>query len=149
MADRRTPNQHRWGMLGTTHEAAAVPPQKQMMSRDLKWEDFDHTKTLKLGFSGSTSIIFTRQPLDKYNCAVLRFCDEVAFTAEKRRLVETALAETALANERFLTVLCSFSYNQKIFVVSELADISLADIIDCTIPLQEIQLATILDQVSF
>jgi hypothetical protein len=128
-------------MLGTTHEAVTAPPQQ--LSRKLEWEDFDHTKTLKLGLSGSTSIVFPRQPLSNSDCAVLRFCDEVAFTAEKRGLVETAI------NEHFLSVRCLFSYDRKFFVGSELSDMSLADIIDCTIALREIHLATILAQVRF
>lgn len=113
----------------------------------LGWEDIDHSQTLDLGCQGSTSLVFRKDfdsKRDTLNYMVLRFCDRCDFTPEKSQLVEMAYD-----NASFLSTGCLFDYNQKVFVGSELADMSLADIIDCTIPMDEVHLSTILDQVSF
>lgn len=113
------------------------------------WEDIDHSQTLDLGDPGSTSIVFTKDFNDRANAVnymALRFCDQCDFTPEKRELV---LLSQAHNNTSFLPTLCMFENNQKVYVASELSDMSLADIIDCTIPMTETHLSAILNQVSF
>jgi hypothetical protein len=109
--------------------------------KSLQWEDFDHSQTLSLGSTESTSIVF-----EKINPGhvALRFCQLSGFSAEKKRLVHIAQKAEQTG---FLTTRCIFNYEQKVYVGSELLDMSLADIIDCTIPLQEVHLSTILSQV--
>lgn len=121
---------------------------KSKSSNLLGWEDIDHSQTLDLGDLGSTSIVFQKvfdNKRDIPNYMVLRSCYQYDFTPEKRKLVEMAQAHD---NSYFLATRSIFNYNQKVFVGSELSDISLADIIDCTIPINETQLSTILYQVS-
>ena len=60
-------------------------------------------------------------------------------------MIELVSAEENL----FLIVYCILDKNQKVYISTELSDISLIDIIYCMIPIDEIHLSAILRQVSF
>jgi hypothetical protein len=124
----------RWGFLAEAGE--------ELVGREphLKWEDFDHLETLSLADSGSTTIGF----LKTYNNMVLRFCPVELYTAQRRYLVELELPSPGL-----LVTKGVFNHGDLVYVASELSDVSLADIIDGTISLQEVHISTILGQVSF
>lgn len=123
-------NQSRWGMLPKAAELSTV-----------KWEDFDHSQTLHLGYSTTTRIVFKFTTLDP---VLLKSCKSFSYTDLRGKLVEIAkTSQDAL----FLETKCVFSYRQDVYVGSELSDMSLEDIIDCTIPLQEVHLSSILYQV--
>lgn len=148
------PNKNRWGMFSSpatvfSAEDLTADHQHQLSPTNLlAWEDIDHTQTLELGDSGSTSLVF-RKDFDTEsampNYFTLRACHPSDFTAEKKQLVEMAVFHN---NALFLHVRCAYSYGQQLFVGSELADMSLADIIDCTIPIDEVHLSAVLHQVS-
>ena len=141
MVEGRTANRHRWGMLPAS---TSLEPLLENIAHRQRWEEFDHSQTLVLGDMNTTSIVFQKYPENKaFGLAVLRFCERKHFTDEKRKLLEAAGQKSQL----FLSTLCVFEHNRKIFVGSELSDMSLADIIDCTIPLQEIHVATVTKQV--
>ena len=113
----------------------------------LRWDDIDDSQTLDLGGSGSTSLVFTKNSdpgSPGPNYFTLRSYSQVKFTPERRRLIELASAEENL----FLSVRCVFNQNQRLYVGTELSDMSLADIVDCSIPVNEIHLSAILGQVS-
>lgn len=105
----------------------------------LSWDSFDHSRTLRLGLSGSTSIVF--QPA---SCGVfvLRFCNEDDFTPARKILMRMSASIDGL-----ISAPCHFFYDRKCYIGSELSDMSLSDIIECTLPLQELHLSTILSQV--
>jgi hypothetical protein len=144
---------NRWGMLGistvTPIERGGVLQKSKLLgriSKQLQWESFDHSKTLNLTESGATSIVYqwsTHHPL------VLRSCAEKDYTSQKRQLVEFARAnlKSEPNDSPFLSIECVFKHGSKYFVGSELSDISLEDIIECSIPLEEEHLSTILCQV--
>lgn len=126
-------NKHRWGMLpGAAGELG---------SSTLEWDDFDHSQTLCLGFSGSTSIVYQKHT---FNSFLLRFSKIDTYTSHRSQLVE--IARTDKTNS-FLNTKSVFEHKQRIYVASELSDISLEDIIDCTIPLNKIHLSSVLSQV--
>ena len=111
----------------------------------LRWEDIDDSQTLDLGGLGGTSLVFTKdseRPGPNY--FALRSYNQAEFTPERRRLIELASADENL----FLEVHCLFDHNRKVYVGTELSDMSLADIIDCTMPINEVQLSAVLGQVS-
>jgi hypothetical protein len=142
---RDTPNPHRWGVLmDPAHPSdgriSLLEPARKGL-KSLQWEDFDHSQTLSLGAAESTSIVFEKMNLGH---VALRFCPLSGYSAEKKRLVHIAQKAEQTS---FLTTRCIFNYEQKVYVGSELSDMSLADIIDCTIPLQEVHLSAILNQV--
>ncbi|KAH8787539.1 hypothetical protein F5882DRAFT_461552 [Hyaloscypha sp. PMI_1271] len=106
------------------------------------WEDLDHTQTLHLGDSEATRIVYQKLTFDY---AVLRSCPETEYTSEKKALVELSRTQS---NMHLLSTAWVFSYKRRLHVGSELSDMSLADIIDCTISLEEIHVKTILHQVA-
>ena len=142
---------YRWGML-----AAPVPAPADATSRSTsgasygdasskgaaQWEDLDHAQTLCLGNSGATTIVYRKPNLD---CAVLRSCSETQYTSEKKALVELSRTQS---NLHLLSTKWIFSHSKRLYVGSELSDMSLADIIDCTISLEENHIKTILNQVT-
>ncbi|KAG9240687.1 hypothetical protein BJ878DRAFT_524820 [Calycina marina] len=92
----------------------------------------------------STWIVYTNQSnVQDFEYIVLRCGEKRHFTTEKLALLKCARERT----NTFLSTLCTFEHNRRIFVGSELLDMSLADIIDCTIPLQEVHIATVIKQV--
>jgi hypothetical protein len=113
----------------------------------LRWDDIDDSQTLDLGDPGGTSIVFTKESSPESHepsYFVLRCSAQVEFTPARRRLLELASADEDL----FLAVRCVLHRSQKVYVGTELSDMSLADIIDCTISINEIQLSAILSKVS-
>ncbi|CZR55717.1 uncharacterized protein PAC_05605 [Phialocephala subalpina] len=132
-ANTGTVNKFRWGMLGNP----ASSPSSSKSS--LTWDDFDHSQTLNLGYSNSTSIVFQRKSFAPY---ILRFCDNSNLTEERKLLTDIAQPNTPLLATRFV-----FKYGKQHFVGSSLSDMSLADIIDSTIALEEMHVSAILKQV--
>lgn len=113
----------------------------------LQWDDIDDSQTLDLGRPGGTSLVFTKDSSPEShepNYFALRCDNHLKFTSERRRLLELASADEDL----FLAVRCVLQRNQMVYVGVELSDMSLADIIDCTISINEIQLSAIVSQVS-
>jgi len=123
---------HRWGMLRTYPKFE----DKQ------QWEDFDHSKTLNLTDSGSTSIVYHKHTSEG---AVLRFRAEKDCTSEQKQLAEMTYRSSS--QHGFLPVLCVFRHRSSYYVGSGLSDISLEDIVECSIPLDEGHVSTILFQV--
>ncbi|TVY13662.1 hypothetical protein LARI1_G009009 [Lachnellula arida] len=107
----------------------------------LQWEDFDHTQTLCLGYSGSTCIVYQK---NVFNSFVLRYCPEESYTQTRSQLVAMARVDES---KSFLSTNSVFKYSRNVYVASELSDMSLEDIIDCTIPLQENHVSSILAQI--
>jgi hypothetical protein len=106
-----------------------------------------NTQTLDLGGLGGASLVFTKisdRESHEPHYFALRSCNRVEPTPERRRLIEVASGDENL----FLTVRCLFDHNQRVHVGTELSDMSLADIVDCSIPVNEIHLSAILAQVS-
>jgi hypothetical protein len=147
----RPPKKYRWGMLDPSVAApiettnSLLPESKNLgdTEKHLQWEDFVHSKTLNLSDSGSTSIAYTRAT-DK--SIVLRFCSEKDYTPQKQQLVELAFLD--LESNAFLSTACVFAHNDLYYVGSEMSDISLEDIVESSIPLEEEHIWTILCQVS-
>ena len=116
------------------------------------WDDFDHSQTLSIGYSASTCIAYQKI---SFTCVVLKSCPESSYTPIRRWLAEIALAQSKDASEKisknslFLPTICCFKYQNRRYVGSMLSDISLADIISCTILLQESHLASVLEQVTY
>ena len=109
----------------------------------LQWEDFDHAKTLTLNESGTTSICYQK---DTNESVVLKLCEKKDFTPLRQQLV--TMAGLYGDDAAFLSTKCLFNYKQNVYVGSQLSDMSLADIIECSIPLEEEHVSTILNQVS-
>ncbi|TGO90369.1 hypothetical protein BPOR_0067g00110 [Botrytis porri] len=113
--------------------------------QNMKWEDFNHQQTLMLGYTNSTFIAYPKEakrgPHSEY---VLKSCTIRNYTPERLRLVD--LAREA-KGEFFLKTLCVFRYEERMYVGSELSDMSLEDIIHCTIHLNEHHLSAVLIQV--
>ncbi|KAJ8062047.1 hypothetical protein OCU04_009827 [Sclerotinia nivalis] len=111
----------------------------------MKWEDFNHAQTLVLGYTNSTFIAYPnntkKTPHSEY---VLKSCAIRDYTPERLRLVD--LAHDTIGSGFFLTTLCVFRSKERMYVGSELSDISLEDIIHCTILLNEDHLSAILNQ---
>ncbi|KAF7880472.1 uncharacterized protein EAF02_007318 [Botrytis sinoallii] len=114
--------------------------------QNMKWEDFNHQQTLVLGYTNSTFIAYPketkRSPRSEY---VLKSCTIRNYTPERLRLVD--LAREPSGSEFFLTTLCVFRFEERMYVGSELSDVSLEDIIHCTIHLSEDHLSAVLIQV--
>ncbi|KAI9763380.1 MAG: hypothetical protein M1840_000572 [Geoglossum simile] len=102
------------------------------------WEDFDHSQTLILGCSGLTCIVYDRET---YRPHILQSCRENITT---QRLL---LAGIAGESDLFISTHFVFVYRDNIYVGSEVAGICLADVIDCTIPLREAHVSSILKRV--
>jgi hypothetical protein len=87
----------------------------------------------------STSIIFDRKNHDP---SVLQHCNINNWT-ELRHL----LADLAKTNEFLISTYSIFSLDKEIYIKSQLADICLADIISCSLPVTEEHASAILTQV--
>jgi len=132
-----------WGFLGRKGPTSNGN-HKINTGHVLQWEDFEHTATLSLGDSGATSIIFPIRSFG-FDCLVLKRYPLDHYTEERRILVEMTLTNPAI--DSFLATKCVFSRDETICVGSEMSDMSLADIIDCNIPLKETHVSMILSQV--
>jgi len=130
-------SRYRWGLLSTGSKAL------NECEKHLQWEDFDHTQTLAIADSGSTVICYQEKTGD---FVVLKSCTESDYSTSRKKLVEMARSDEE--NALFLLTKCVFNYNDNVYVGSELSDMSLADIIECSIALEEKHLSTILNQVS-
>jgi hypothetical protein len=108
----------------------------------LQWDDFDYSQTLHLGFSESTSVVYRKNTFEP---TVIRSTSKVSYNKVKRGLVEMTRAHLNLKS--FMLTVCVIKYSSKIFVGSELSDISLAEMIDYTISFLECHLSAILSQV--
>jgi hypothetical protein len=147
-AETRSPPSNRWGILGNSTTlviGADISPSSSNFDNAIKpfqWEDFDHSKTLDLAESGSTSIVYHRTTGESF---VLRVCVEVGLTYQKKLLV--AIAGCHPSSSHFLSTACVFTHDSNYYVGSELSQVSLEDIIECSIPVEEGQISTILCQV--
>lgn len=114
--------------------------------QNLTWEDFNHNETLVLGYTSSTFIAYPKttgkSPYSEY---VLKSCATKEYTPERLRLVD--ISREIKGRELFLATLCDFRFEERMYIGSELSDISLEDIIYCTIQLNENHLSAILKQV--
>jgi hypothetical protein len=108
----------------------------------LRWEDIDHTKTLSIGDSGQTSIVYRENANDV--CCVLKSCSLMDYSQECEAMARIAQRDS---EGPLLFTKCIFNFDGRCFVGSELSGVSLAEIIDCTIYLKEVHLSTILQQV--
>lgn len=80
-----------------------------------------------------------------FTASVMRSCEPVSFTRDRQQLVQMARVH---GSTLLLATGSCFNFNHKVFVTSELFDISLADLMDCTILIQEDHLSTIIYQAS-
>ncbi len=132
--------QHRWGMLGKQPRAlnfGSAPAS----TPNTTWESFDHTNTLSLGYAKSTFIAYKTTTFEP---VVLRSCRKIDYSPNRELLVEISKAP---GGSGFVEIICIFAHNENVFIGSQLGAMALADLIDCTIPLQEMHLATTIKQV--
>ena len=92
------------------------------------YDIFDHTQTLRLGFP-EPCIVFEKTSYQPY---ILQCCKKEEFTAAKRRLTE--IAKT---NDFFITTRHIFPHADSYYIASDVADICLANIINCLILMTE------------
>lgn len=111
-------------------------PDEELPSRSL--EDFDHSQTLILGHSGLTRIVYERGTFRPH---IIQFCQK---DITEQRLL---LAQIARDDDLFITMHFTFVYRDNIYIGSKVADVCLADIIDCTVPLTEVHASSILRRV--
>jgi hypothetical protein len=111
-------------------------PEEEFSSRS--WEDFDHSQTLLLGYSGSTCIIYEKETFRPY---IFQSCEK---HITKQRLL---LAEMARDNDLFISTHFIFVHQNNLYVGSKVSGICLADVIDCTIPLTEVHASSVLKKV--
>lgn len=120
----------------------AIPEHKDEAFLSKRWEDFDHSQKIILGIWGSAWSIRDRQTNERL---ILQSCPQRSFTGTRYRLLEIARRRADLfATPKFL-----FFRNQHIYVCSEIAGLSLAEVIDSTTLITEAQVATILKRVIF
>ncbi|KAH8797852.1 hypothetical protein F5884DRAFT_758946 [Xylogone sp. PMI_703] len=105
------------------------------------WDDFNHLETLHLTGS-STTIVYTRKTFDEY---VLQYCKSLQWSQYRTRLIELTRAENG--NPLFIATHFIFPYKNCIYVGSEVAYISLYDIISSTIPMTDDHISAILRQI--
>lgn len=113
---------------------------EEFLSR--RWEDFDHSQKMGLGVWGSAWTVRDRKTSTEY---VLQSCHQSAWTVPRLRLLELAKQRTDL----FVTPKFMFFRKETAYVCSDIAGICLAELIDGTIAIQEIQAAAIIKQVFF
>ncbi len=102
---------------------------------------FDSDKTFQLGFPGSrTFLVWAKGSGEDH---ALQDCAAEDWTDERATVARIARTNIGLVGTHFI-----FQDNNRIYVASDIADISLADIIPCSI-LNEIQVSAILRQVVF
>jgi hypothetical protein len=105
-----------------------------------RWEDFDHSQKVGLGVWGSAWTIKDRTTSTEY---VLQSCHQSEWTLPRLRLVELARQRADL----FVAPKYMFFRGETTYVCSEVAGICLAEFIDGTMAIKEIQAASILKQV--
>ena len=106
------------------------------------WDDFDHSQTLH--FPGSTTDIVYERNHDDH---ILQRCKKQEWSSCRAKLIEITHAEKK--NELFIATRFMFSYRDYVYVGSDIADICLADIIYCTIPMIDHHVSAISKQASF
>ena len=111
-------------------------PEEDSSSRS--WEDFDHSQTLVLGHSGLTCIVYKRETFGPH---ILQSCEKD--NAGQHLL----LVKMARDSDLFIPMYFIFSHRDNIYIGSKVAGISLANVIDCTIPLTEVHASSILKKV--
>jgi hypothetical protein len=105
-----------------------------------RWEDFDHSQKVGLGVWGSAWTVKDRKTSADY---VLQSCHQSEWTLPRLRLVELAKQRTDL----FVAPRYMFFRSETAYVCSNIAGFCLAELIDGTIAIQEIQAAAIIKQV--
>jgi len=105
-----------------------------------KWEDFDHSQKLGLGVWGSTWTVRDKTTSKEY---VLQSCHQSDWTLPRLRLLELARQ----SDDLFVAPKFMFFQRERAYVCSDIAGICLAELIDGTIAIQEIQAAAIIKQV--
>jgi hypothetical protein len=110
--------------------------QLRVKRADLKWDDFDHSLDLYLGFKKLVRIVY---PRETYHPIALRSCDLDKYTAERLGLINITEG-----HHSFIPTMCVFPYQKKMNIGLELLDISLFDLISNTVRLSEIHVKAIL-----
>jgi hypothetical protein len=101
---------------------------------------FDADRTFQLGFPDSHTFLVWTKGSNKAH--VLQDCAAEDWTDQRAKVAQIARANINLICTHFM-----FQDNNRIYVASEIADISLADIIPCAILIDEPQVSAILRQV--
>ncbi len=109
---------------------------------NLGWHSFDHSRTQALGLARLTLLCYEKSKPER-RC-ILRACECQEWTPAR-----SELAELARIGNLFVLTQCIFFHNNRVYVGSEKMDMSLADIIDCTITLDESHVCTVLRKVDF
>ena len=138
---KASPNKNRWAILGRQSLLAKLDTDGRQPQKSGQWEEFDHSKSLILTHSGTACIAFRKVT---YERVVLKHCEDKYYSPERKFLVDIGRVN---GNIYFISTLYTFKHREKSYVASELSDISLADLIDCTMRLDEINISTILGQV--
>lgn len=109
---------------------------------DLKWDDFDHKLSVYLAPSEKTRIVYEKE--NEYTPVVLRSCNLDDWTPERLGLTRITKYQSS-----FLSTRCIFPYNGQMYIGCELQDVSLLNLIDCTVPLSEDHIKAVLQKVSY
>ena len=114
------------------------------------WDDFDHAQGVPLGPQHPmhpTKLVLERRT--NTHC-VLQSCPQSSWTDSRAKLLEIARKSSLFIPPRFM-----FVHQSNVYVGSEVAystdgrpELTLADIIDSTLPITEIQTAAVLKQAS-
>ncbi|CZR64894.1 uncharacterized protein PAC_14794 [Phialocephala subalpina] len=122
---------------------AELREEEEFLNR--RWDDFAHVQGLPLGPQHPvhpTKLVHERRTNKPY---VLQSCAQISWTGSRAKLLEIARRSDSFIPPRFM-----FVYEGNVFVGSEVvysADgqpaPTLADIIDCTLPISEIQAAAV------
>ena len=103
-------------------------------------ERFDNSKTLVLGFGEFTCIVQDRTTLSTH---ILQYCDSKDWSEGCSRVVELGKTNSCLVSTHF-----TFRNEGRVYVGSQIADMCLADIIFCTLPINEEEASVVIRQVS-
>lgn len=115
------------------------------MEPRFSWDFFDHTVTRSLSSKNNdekpiaTKIFYERSSFTPH---VVRSCEKTYVSENQRDLVEFAKSTKSFIQTRF-----NFILGDTFYVVSQVADICLADIIPCTLEITEVHAASIINQV--
>ena len=118
-----------------------IPEHRDEQFLSKRWEDFDHSQKINLGIWGSAWSIRDRETNERL---VLQSCPQRFFDRARYRLLEVARRRADL----FATPKYLFFRGGQVYVCSEIAGISLAEVIDGTTSITEAQVATILKRVA-
>ncbi|KAE9373856.1 hypothetical protein N431DRAFT_456582 [Stipitochalara longipes BDJ] len=100
---------------------------------------FNNDKTLQLGFPNShTFLVWTKEGTGSY---ILQDCAAEDWTDQRAKIAQIARANSALICTHLM-----FRDNNRVYVASQIADMSLADIIPCSILIDELQVSAIIGQ---